>query len=216
MWTRPGRFHGAGGAAITLATISQYLVARSQVERTGPGGLEICNRFYHLGRQVRPAASELGRAPVRRAPEAWTLDDMDKVARLAFDEDAPRYWQGEGSERQRQGAGAQVLRVVLWPGCGDSVSSTQVPGDALEPWPQAHPGRELARPVVRSRDRTCSPREGPLVSGNRGRPRLGLEAPALRLEMVPPSGIQTPQPAGRRGGSPPGSACSRVASRRCR
>ena len=140
-----GGYDAVEDASTTLATISQYLVATKQIGQAGPSGLEIWNEFYRTGRQVRIAAGELGRAPARREPEGWSLEDMIEVARKAFDEPAPRYWQGDGSKRQRQVLARKRYGLFYGARRGDPLAGAQLPGDALGEQPHAHARRPLAR-----------------------------------------------------------------------
>lgn len=97
-----GGYSAARLAGVTLATISQYLVAMGRIGREGPGGLDIWAVFYRESRKALEVGARRGELPERRRPDAWTPNDMRHVASQAWDQPAPRYWRGDGDKRKRQ------------------------------------------------------------------------------------------------------------------
>ena len=97
-----GGYRAAEYAGVALGTVAQYLVAVGRLERQGPSGRDIWMEFYAAGATARDAAAEAEDASRAHSIEPWTPAAMRQVAHKAYHEEAPRYWRGEGSKRQRQ------------------------------------------------------------------------------------------------------------------
>lgn len=98
-----GGYTTAKMAATTLATLSQYLVAKNKIAEQTTDGQRIWDAFYEMGRQAMRHGAELGKLPEKREIGNWKPKHLYELGKDAWETDPVRRHRGnEGRWRNQR------------------------------------------------------------------------------------------------------------------
>lgn len=80
-----GGYRGAKETGVTLATISQYLVAKGRLEETTADGEKVWQRFYELARRALEIGAERGELAAKKDIGDWQPWHLTELAEAIWD-----------------------------------------------------------------------------------------------------------------------------------